>query len=285
MPCASHALILPRVVVSTEILQPLTDSVLHGITRSSVLLKKKQDIHHARLSPSQVAMLESADIFIVPDRSLTRTLTNWYNKIEARGGMVLALTELQEAQAMMLPNGTADPHIWLDPLRMAAILPAIAEIIARYSPEIRTSLHANAQREARHIRATLVPEITRLIKTRIGRTGSARIFAAHPAYRYFTERFALGAIAYYAGSEHAHVGAKSQLKMMETIKQVKPDCIITDGPSRRMKQLADSLAIPLYMVRPTQLYEASDVPPLPWITHDYDRLIYNIAERFSGCIS
>ena len=99
-----------------------------------------------------------------------------------------------EAQTLSLGNNKPDPHIWLDPLRMANLLPVIAETIASYTPEIRDEVHANAQRSARHLRATLVPEITRMLKTTIGRTGQASIFAAHPAYRYFTERFSLGAI-------------------------------------------------------------------------------------------
>ena len=276
-------MVLPKVVVSSEILQPATDSVLEGITRSSVLLKNKQDLHHARLSPSQVKLLESADILIVPDHTLTPTLKNWYDKIKKRGGIIVSLTEQTEAQTLPLSNGKPDPHLWLDPLRMANLLPVIAETVASYTPEIRDDVHANAQRAARHLRATLVPEIKRMLKTTIGRTGQANIFAAHPAYRYFTERFSLGAISYHTGIEKAKHGARSQLRMVERIKSLKPDCIIVDGPSRKMERLASELGVPLHMVKPTRLYSSKEVTPLPWLTNDYDRLIFAIAKRFSGC--
>ena len=276
-------MVLPKVVVSTEVLQPATDSVLKGITRSNVLLKNKQDLHGARLSPSQVQLLEEADILIVPDHALTPTLKNWYSAIKKRGGIILSLVEQDEAKTIPLKNGKPDPHIWLDPLRMANLLPVIAETVADYTPEIRDEVHANAQRAARHIRSTLVPEIKRMLKTTAGRTKTASVFAAHPSYRYFSERFAMGSISYHAGSEHHHHGARTQLKMIERIKQLKPDCIVVDAPTRKMERLASELGVPLHVLKPTRLYSSKETTPLPWLKNDYDRLIYATAKRFSDC--
>ena len=282
----ARAMVLPNVVVSTEVLQPAVDAVLKGITRSSVLLTNTQDLHRARLSPSQVQLLETADILIVPDRRLTPTLKNWYAKIEKRGGIILSLTEQEEAKSLIMEGGNnqADPHIWLDPLRMANLMQVVARVIGSYTPEINADLHANAQRWARHMRATLVPNITRMLKAQQGRTGTATIFAAHPAYRYFTERFALSGIRYHTSSGHKKQGARSQLRMIEYVTQLKPDCIIVDSlPNRKMEKLASDIGKPIYAIMPTKLVDSREVTPLPWFESDYDRLIYAIAKRFADC--
>ena len=322
---AQAGTVAPNIVVSTDVLKPLIDGITQGIRPSQALFGKGQSPHSAQLKPSQTALLEQADIIIVPDRALTPALEFWSKKLEKRGGIVIELTQFDEAsplpyrkhnpllaaESLRAENhhqhdtkahkkesthhdhdhdhhseGT-DPHLWLDPLRMANLMLPIAKRIAEYSPEHEAQLTANAQQMALHLRGTLMPELQRIIAAARPIKPAANVIpfiTAHDAYQYFGERFGLSAVGFVTQHPEAYQGAKTIHDVMERLDAVRIRCIIAETPTSMITKMATLAHGQVVTLNPERLYSSDEVPPHGWLRNDYDRFMLAQVNAFAGCL-
>lgn len=315
-PSAPYAAVLPNVVVSTEVLKPLVDGVLKGVRESKALFDAGQSPHSAHLKPSQIALLEAADIVIVPDKDLTPALKPWFKKLQKRGAIIVELSALDEAQALPYraenpfmkqveedhddheaheehhhehhhDTKGMDPHFWLDPLRMANLLAPIAKAIGAYSPEIADDAAGNAQQLALHLRGTTMIELQKHLKKNARLTPKAGVIpfiTAHDAYQYFTARFGLHEAGFMAQRPEAYQGARSTKELMEKARTSFITCVIAESETMGVKRLAQLGRAQVVLLNPERLYSSKEVPPLPWFENDYDRFMFAIVDGFAKCL-
>lgn len=317
--------VAPNVVVSTEVIKPLVDGIMQGIRPSQALFGKGQSPHSAQLKPSQTALLEQADIIIVPDRTLTPALEFWCKKLEKRGGIVIELTHFDEAATLPYRKHNpllaakslraenhhqhdiksykkesahhdhdhdhhsegADPHLWLDPLRMANLMLPIAKRIAEYSPEHEAQLTANAQQMALHLRGTLMPELQRVIASARPIKPAVNVIpfiTAHDAYQYFGERFDMNAVGFVTQRPESYQGAKTVHDVMARLGAIRIRCIIAETPTSMIKKMATLAHGQVVTLNPERLYNSDEVPPHGWLRNDYDRFMLAQVNAFAGCL-
>lgn len=200
----------PKVVVSVLPVHSLASALMRGVGDAHLLVQPGQSPHGGALKPSQIRMLNSADLIIWVGPALERAL----EKTIANARQARVITLMENTEITLLPGrrggvwawhehehghaqeraptraGTprdwrADPHLWLSVANARAIVRIVARALADLD-------HANRDRYASNARDLL----TRL--TRLRQTLRARLRAVdspyvvfHDAYQYFENEFDL----------------------------------------------------------------------------------------------
>ena len=142
--------------------------------------------HDLELTPRQVAELAETDL-VVYARGFQPAVDVAVEQQAAEQGFdVLTAVELREGDHGAHEGEAGDPHVWLDPMRLAAIGDAVAEELAERAPE-----RADAFRDrAEDLRA----ELTALDEEMTAGLASCQrqeIVTSHDAFGYLAEAYGL----------------------------------------------------------------------------------------------
>lgn len=184
---------------------------------------------------------------------------------------------------------TLDPHLWLDPERMAAMAVPLADAIAEFSPGHRSVLRRNATELARHLRAEVMPGMAALLVVPAANPHPVSkpeipFITYHAAYQYFMQRFKLERTGEITARPEDYLGAKTLSTLLTTAKAVHIRCIIGESESTLVRRIAKASGAKIMLLSPEQNVDRRDVPPLDWVTSDYDRLLYKTAKTFGSCL-
>ena len=182
-----------------------------------------------------------------------------------------------------------DPHIWLDPERMAAIALPLANAIADQYPSSRTELVANARGLSSHLRHDVIPPMREMLSkpsTTISAVGQQEIpfITYHAAYQYFLQRFHLTHSGEITQRPEETMGAATTAKMLNGAQGLKVHCVIGEQNGVMMSRISTLTGARIVILSPEQLVERKDVDYHEWIHNDYDRLLYVTAKAFSSCL-
>ena len=135
----------PQVVVSNSILGDIVDQVAGDDAEVDVLMPPGSDPHAFELSARQAASLRQADLVVVNGLGLEPNLDDAVEGARDAGVPVVEVAEAanplpfdetlgehaedEHAEDEHAHEGDLDPHVWFDPLRMAAATEAIAEAL------------------------------------------------------------------------------------------------------------------------------------------------------------
>lgn len=318
---------MPKVLVAAAPLKPIVDAILQGITSSTVLTRQGQDAHTMMLSFSQARAIDDADIIVVPDRAMNPIIVQLANE-RAHPPVIIALTELAGAEALPYPKeqpwlrgsedepekatesdkhdgdekdgepkaedekkkqSLKDPHVWLDPVRVADLAMPLAHAIADYSPSHRAELESNAQQLSRHLVDEVQPNVAAMLATRLPTNHMyARPYVpfvtGHSAYQYFLARFDVTDPGALQTVPEEIAGAARNLAVMKRAGQVTIGCIITEQETPVIERVAKSSGARIVKISPENLVDPESVPVQAWMKNDYDRLLYVIAKDFASCL-
>jgi len=307
--------------VTVAPLKPYVDEVLRGHGESQSLLRPGQGAHDFALAPTQAAMLNDADIVIVPDLDMSPMLKRLLAK--KKNVTVIELSSLEGANPMPYPEANPwldalktkeakeapkhhednhdhahhgddkkpinDPHLWLDPERMAAISLHLAHAIAEASPEARPTLDHNARQLSVHLRNEVIPALRTLLD-RTPRTldavGKDQIpfITYHAAYQYFLSRFGLTHHGEITKRPQEMRGAKTSAAVLRGAENIRVRCLIGEEKNNLMQRIATLTEARIIILSPEQLVDRKDLDALDWIKSDYDRFIYKTAKTFANCL-
>ena len=142
------------VVATTTILGDLARNILGDDGSVEVLIPIGVDPHDYQASARQIATLQKADLVIANGLLLEEGLTDVLDGAAADGANVVELAPLldpipfatsddgQEADGVAA--GSADPHVWMDPLRMATAGHLVADQLTAIDGSIDWSARADA---------------------------------------------------------------------------------------------------------------------------------------------
>lgn len=316
--------LFPKVVVTVPVLKPYMDALLAGLGESQSLLRPGQEPHDFALTVTQAEMLDRADVIVVPDRKMSPLLKKLLNA--NKHARIIELSAMPEAEilpyahenpwlsqmkASLKPEPKEkpkkpqppqprpikiseddmpvnDPHLWLDPERMAALAAPIADAVAERAPESKVMLKANARALATHLRRDVLPAMQQMLsKTPEAMTALTRpqipFITYHAAYQYFLQRFHLQHYGEVTQRPEETLGAKTMEAMMSPA-QVHITCVIGEEPTVLMKRIAQNGHARIVVLSPEQIPLRKDVDAIDWIQNDYDRLLYVTAKTFSSCL-
>lgn len=183
-------------------------------------------------------------------------------------------------------TSSIDPHIWLDPIRMAQLLPALAEQLGEIEPEHAATFADNAQRLSEHLREEVSPALASLFANiRPAQTKDVIPYVTyHDAYQYFDARYDLTQHGFITQRPEEYVGAASMKALLDATNASKIRCIIAESNGPLTRNLAVRSEATVVILSPERLYAGNELPSASWARNDYDRLLYKIADTFIGCI-
>jgi len=172
-----------RVVATTNVLGDMVENVVGEDASIEVLVPLGADPHDYQASAQQVAALQQADLVVAVGLSLEEGLGDVLASVASDGANVLEIAPLVDP----IPFGdgtTDDPHVWLDPVRMAEAVSLIAAELSVLSPDGGWEDRADAYRtellaldEEISAAVAVLPEADRVLVTN------------HDALGYFAARY------------------------------------------------------------------------------------------------
>jgi zinc transport system substrate-binding protein len=185
-PTAGRAL---RVVVGVYPYQWVAERVGGADVRVRNLARPGAEPHDIELTARQVGAVEQADL-VVTTHGFQPAVDDAVAQ-EARG-RDLDVLGVVPARRGTDENGDVgvDPHLWLDPTRLAAVGDAVAERLARLAPE-----RAAAFRERAGALHTDLDALDRALRSGLASCERTDVVTSHAAYGYLAERYGLRQVA------------------------------------------------------------------------------------------
>jgi zinc transport system substrate-binding protein len=289
---------IPNVVVTLPAIFPLVEATMRSAGKPRLLTQANQDPHTMHLTPRQAEMLQDADILIIGDRGMNAPMLRRIQKSARRNLTIIALTELPGADPKPYRTtnaygghtrrggGGLDPHVWLDPLRMSKMLPALAARLGVAMPYAEETLRLNAENLSLHLRDTVHPALKDIFAniTPAQTPDLLPYITYHDAFHYFETRYGLASYGFVVQAPEEHLGAAAMQSLLEASRSQRVHCLIAEGKSPLVTRLQLTAEAKLVLLSPERAYGAKEAPSLPWALNDYDRLLGKTAKTFAGCV-
>jgi zinc/manganese transport system substrate-binding protein len=245
----------PTVVVTSNILGDVVQHLVTDDVTVEVLMPAGVDPHDFAPSARQAVALRDADVVVVNGLGFEAGLQDAIDATAADGVPVVTAAEAIDPLPLAGDEGTEDPHLFTDPVRMRQAAAHLADELARRIP-ILDAPAARARADAylddldqldAEIRATLapIPPARRVLVTN------------HEVFGYFADRYGfevLGAIIP-GGATLAEPSAADLADLLVVIRDRHVPAIFADTSSPT--RLADALAAEGADVAVVDLYSES----------------------------
>jgi zinc transport system substrate-binding protein len=174
-----------QVVAGFYPLQYVTEQVGGDRVKVTNLVKPGAEPHDLELQPTQMAELGRADL-VVYLRGFQPNVDAGVDQ-QASGSAidVASVQSLQDAPAGAQDKGK-DPHIWLDPIRLAAVAEKIADRLAQRDPAHAADLRGRAAKLRGQLEA-----LDREYTTGLAQCQRHEIVTSHAAFGYLAARYKL----------------------------------------------------------------------------------------------
>jgi zinc transport system substrate-binding protein len=151
--------------------------------------------HDLELSPQQVAQLQEADLILFARGFQPAVDEAVEQSAPEQGFDVLSAVELREGtheehEGEEHEGETGDPHVWLDPTRLATIAGAVADQLTEIAPERA----AEFERRALDLGAEL-KELDGELRTGLADCRRTQIVTSHDAFGYLADAYGLEQVA------------------------------------------------------------------------------------------
>lgn len=273
-----------RVVASTSILGDLARQVVGDTGTVDVLMDIGVDPHDFAASPKQAATLVEADLVVVNGLGLEEGLDDLLTAVEGDGANLVRIGP--DVNPISLAGGTdPDPHVWMDPVRMADAVVLIAAELDAAVPDATAEERQIRQANADAYRAALLAAHQRMEEILRDIPAAARTLVTnHDALGYFAERFGFEVIGVVipGGSTLAEPSAADLAAVVRTIEEAGVPAIFAE--TIEPTTLADAIAAELgNRVQVVELYTGSLGGPGSGAETLVDMLVL-VAERIAGAL-
>lgn len=221
------ALAAPKVVVTIKPLQAIAQAVMADVAEPKLLLKPGVSPHSYALKPSEMRLLQKADLIIWVGPGLENFLNKTLQQLPPENIMTL----LNEHELILYPydddtqnaHGDVDPHIWLDPLNMQIFAELLAVRLALLDPENADQYHQNAavvKAELGKLNATIDEQLTPI--------RHRHFVVFHDAFQYLERRYELHPAGHLTVNPDIMPSAAQILAIKQTLKNQGISCIFSE---------------------------------------------------------
>lgn len=174
------------VIATTGILADVASRVAGPDLEVRQLIPDGSSPHDFSLSAQDRLALEQADLIVANGAGLEAGIP--IDDLDSsRWDLTDHAGELREDE-----NGAADPHVWMDPVRVAGSLPSLAEALADVAPEHADAFASRAEAYARELHA-----LDRELRSIFDRVpiGGRELVTSHDSLGYLADRYGLEVVA------------------------------------------------------------------------------------------
>ena len=258
--CGGSAASTPDVVATTTI---LGDVVAHTVEGCGLVVESLmgvgQDPHAYQASPRQVTRLHEADLVVANGLGRQAHLGDVLDAVAREGTPVLRLGPHLDPVARDGADPSVDPHVWMDPLRMADGVELVAETLGGLRPDAADCI----RRAGTRYRGEVVTTHERIEELLAAVPVERRLLVTdHRSLGYFAERYGfveVGALVP-STSTLAEPTPADLEALVEAMETADVSVIFTEvgEPSRLAEAVAAELGRPVEVV---PLYVGSLGPP------------------------
>lgn len=243
----------------------LAERVAGGNADVSVLTRPGTEPHDLELSPRQVAEITETDLAVyvkglqpavddavaqhAKDRSLdVSTLVKTLAVTEEEHEGEEHAHEGEEGEAHEHEGGQ-DPHLWLDPSRMAAAAKGLGERMASVDPEHAADYRANAAEVSGELE-TLDGEFEKGLAKCEQRT----FVTSHTAFSYLADRYGLEQVAIAGIDPGSEPSPRRMAELSDRIKELKVTTVFTETlvSPKLARSLADGAGVKTGVLDPLE---------------------------------
>ncbi|NIP59948.1 MAG: zinc ABC transporter solute-binding protein [Gemmatimonadetes bacterium] len=169
-----------------------------------VLLPPRASPATFEITPREIRTVSGARLYLAVGGGLDAWATDL---VEASSDLrVVVLTRGMELMGEGRAEGTGNPHVWLDPVRVRDdLLPRLTHALAVLVPDSTRAIRARSEALADTL-AALDREIRGVLETVANRA----FVTTHPAWSYFAERYGLREV----GTLHPHPGQEPSARYL-----------------------------------------------------------------------
>jgi ABC-type Zn uptake system ZnuABC Zn-binding protein ZnuA len=239
------------VTATTGIWADITERVAGEGANVEQIIPDSASPHDFQLSAEDRATIEDSVLLVSNGAGLEAGLpldqieVPQFTLAENVGGLLRVEEEEEEhAEEEEEEHAEGDPHVWMDPIRVAGALPALADSLAKADPEHAAGYRARAQE--------LTAELTQLdteIQDAIGAIPpkERKLVTSHDALGYFADRYGLVVVAtpFPASGPEAEASAGTINEVENTIVDTGVRAVFaeeTDDPEV-LRQIADDTGV------------------------------------------
>lgn len=140
-----------------------------------------------------------------------------------------------------------DPHFWMDPVRVDALLPALVDTLCGFDAGACSSYRSNAEAFSRRLSA-----LDDSVRTVMAPVRDRTVLLSHPFIQYFTDRYGVrtaGVIEEMPGSEPT---ARDMQRIVQAVRRSGADAIVTlpQLPGRAALAVSETVGIPVLELDP-----------------------------------
>jgi ABC-type Zn uptake system ZnuABC Zn-binding protein ZnuA len=222
-----------RVVATTGILADIASAVAGDAVAVDQLVPDGSSPHDFQLSAEDRRRLEEADLIVANGAGLEAGIP-----LDELGAPVW---ELSRHAGELLPD---DPHVWMDPARVAAALPSLARALGDAGASGSADLAGRAEAYASKLDA-VDAELQRKLRQVPG--SDRELVTSHDSLGYFADRygFSIAATAFPASGPEAEVGAGQLQEVIEAVEDADVATVFAseeDDPET-LRQVAEAAGV------------------------------------------
>jgi len=213
----------PTVVASFYPLAWVADRVAAPGTRIVDLTPAGTEPHDLELTPSDLETLQDADFVLYLGHGFQPAVEK---AVEGRTGPSLDLLATQKLRPGGEEDGTADPHVWLDPSRLARI--AIAVGAALHRPRAGKDVAGD------------LDALDGEFRTGLAHCRRREIVTSHAAFGYLADRYGLDQVALTGLSPEVEPGPRDLERLVDGVRRTGATTVFSE--TLVSSRLADTVA-------------------------------------------
>jgi len=273
-----------KVVVTIKPLHALVTRVMQGAGTPELLVKGTASPHAFALKPSQMRLLNEADIFFRMSEAVEPFTAKVVRSLPA-GVEVVTMQEAEGVKLLARRTGATferhqhgeavDGHAWLDPDNAVAMTARIARALSARAPALAPIFRANAAALARDI-ADLAADLERDLAGVAGRP----YIVFHDAFQYLERRYGLAPVGSIHVSPDVPPSGKRLAELRRKLTSLGAICVFAEPQSdpRLLANLVEGTGARLG----TLDAEGVGLEPGPDL---YFTLMRRLAGELKGCLA
>lgn len=218
----------PLVVTTTNIIESTVAEIAGDTAKVVALMPPGVDPHTFRPSPSDVALLEEADLIVFNGLDLEGRLTSVIEALADQDKPVLEVGSFVPA-AELLPTsitGQHDPHIWMNPIAWMHTVDPIVEALGNLMPQNLDLYRANGESYKERLN-----ELDETISDLLSQVPDSNrvLVTSHDAFRYFGQRYSFEVVGIQGVSTATEAGAADLKAISDLIASRRIPAIFTES--------------------------------------------------------
>lgn len=273
-----------NVVSSIKPIQLISTAVVGNLGQSKVLLPPSANPHNYQLRPSQLRLLNEADLFVWVGPELEQFLVKVLKSNSVKQIDLIKTLGIKSEEDTHTPSGHShthahahegsfDPHIWLDPGLASLIAEAIYKELSLQHPELAPQLNQNLMRFQNKL-SIVESEITAILTNK----NTVDIYTFHQAFSHFAEHFGMVISGTITTTPEARPGARHLSELTNELQEKQKICLIKE-PNFKAPYI-DSIAKGLEVIAVTADPLATDIVNSE---QGYFDFLKSLAHSFSQC--